>query len=39
VSHLTTMQVEVEEIRIDPCTQKKFTFFGDPDGMPIELYE
>jgi glyoxylase I family protein len=39
VRHLTTMQVEVEEIRIDPCTQKKFTFFGDPDGMPIELYE
>ena len=39
VRHLTTMQVEVEEVRIDPWTQKKFTFFADPDGMPIELYE
>ncbi|PAE31566.1 SMU1112c/YaeR family gloxylase I-like metalloprotein [Bacillus sp. 7884-1] len=39
VRHLTTKQVEVEDIRIDPWTQKKFTFFADPDGMPIELYE
>jgi glyoxylase I family protein len=39
VRHLTTMQVEVEGIRIDPWTQKKFTFFADPDGLPIELYE
>lgn len=39
VRHLTTMQVEVEDIRIDPWTQKKFTFFTDPDGLPIELYE
>ncbi|WHZ02691.1 VOC family protein [Neobacillus sp. YX16] len=39
VLHLTTMQVEVEGIRIDPWTQKKFTFFADPDGLPIELYE
>jgi len=39
VRHLTVMQVEVEDIRIDPWTQKKFTFFADPDGMPIELYE
>jgi glyoxylase I family protein len=39
VRHLTVMKVEVEDIRIDPWTQKKFTFFADPDGMPIELYE
>ncbi|NWQ41773.1 VOC family protein [Bacillus sp. EB106-08-02-XG196] len=39
VRHLTTMQVEVEDIRIDPWTQKKFTFFADPDELPIELYE
>lgn len=39
VRHLTTMQVEVEGIRLDPWTQKKFTFFADPDGLPIELYE
>ncbi|MCP8617538.1 SMU1112c/YaeR family gloxylase I-like metalloprotein [Salirhabdus salicampi] len=29
----------VEEIRMDPTTNKKFTFFQDPDGLPIELYE
>jgi glyoxylase I family protein len=39
VRHLTTMQVEVEDIRIDPWTQRKFTFFADPDGLPIEVYE
>jgi len=31
--------VAVEPIRIDTFTQKKFTFFADPDGLPIELYE
>ncbi|HHU9812023.1 TPA: VOC family protein, partial [Escherichia coli] len=23
----------------DPYTQKRFTFFNDPDGLPLELYE
>lgn len=27
----------LEPIRIDPATGKKFTFFEDPDGLPIEL--
>jgi len=31
--------VSVEEIRVDAFTNKKFTFFADPDGLPIELYE
>jgi glyoxylase I family protein len=31
--------VTVEPIRIDPFTGKKYTFFADPDGLPIELYE
>jgi glyoxylase I family protein len=31
--------VPVEPIRIDESTQKKFTFFQDPDHLPIELYE
>jgi glyoxylase I family protein len=31
--------VEVEEIRIDPVMNKKYTFLKDPDGLPIELYE
>ncbi|MFS0775022.1 VOC family protein [Neobacillus sp. 3P2-tot-E-2] len=39
VQQLKDMQLEVEDIRIDPWTQKKFTFFADPDGLPIELYE
>lgn len=39
VQYLTLHQVEVEAIRIDPHTNKKFTFFADPDGLPIELYE
>jgi len=28
-----------EPIRIDEFTDRKFTFFSDPDGLPIELYE
>jgi glyoxylase I family protein len=39
VAALTAKGVELEPIRIDEFTQKKFTFFADPDGLPIELYE
>jgi glyoxylase I family protein len=39
IQYLTSEEVKVEDIRIDPWTQKKFTFFADPDGLPIELYE
>jgi glyoxylase I family protein len=39
VSYLTKKQVNVEPFRVDPLTGKKFTFFTDPDGLPIELYE
>ena len=28
-----------EAIRTDEFTGKKFIFFSDPDGLPIELYE
>ena len=28
-----------EPVRIDAFTRKKFTFFADPDNLPIELYE
>ncbi len=31
--------VEVEPVRIDEYTGKKFTFFRDPDNLPLELYE
>lgn len=30
---------KVEEIRIDELTGKKFLFFYDPNGQPLELYE
>jgi glyoxylase I family protein len=31
--------VAVEPIRVDEFTGKRFTFFQDPDGLPIEFYE
>ncbi|WP_406609353.1 VOC family protein [Agarivorans sp. JK6] len=31
--------IELEPVRIDPYTGKKFTFFSDPDGLPLELYQ
>ncbi|HEY5562465.1 MAG TPA: VOC family protein [Clostridiaceae bacterium] len=31
--------IAVELIRIDELTGKNFTFFSDPDGLPLELYE
>ena len=38
-AELDSLQVPHEPIRIDEYTQKKFVFFQDPDGLPIELYE
>ncbi|MFT5023369.1 MAG: glyoxylase I family protein [Colwellia sp.] len=37
--YLVSKSVSVEPIRIDEYTHKKFTFFNDPDGLPLELYE
>lgn len=31
--------VEVEPVRVDPVTGRRFAFFKDPDGLPLELYE
>ena len=31
--------IAVEDIRIDEYTGRQFTFFADPDGLPLELYE
>ena len=31
--------VPVEEIRTDEYTNRRFVFFADPDGLPLELYE
>lgn len=39
VKELEAIGIIVEPIRMDEFTEKKFTFFSDPDGLPIELYE
>ena len=36
---LAQMGIECEPIRLDSYTQKKMTFFFDPDGLPLELHE
>lgn len=36
---LNQKNVPCENIRVDEFTNNKFTFFEDPDGLPIELYE
>jgi glyoxylase I family protein len=36
---LTSRGVATEAVRIDEFTGKRFTFFADPDGLPLELYE
>lgn len=39
ITHLQQHGVECEPVRIDPFTGKRFTFFSDPDGLPLELYQ
>lgn len=39
VAWLEANAIAVEPIRIDEYTLKRFTFFQDPDGLPLELYE
>jgi len=39
VAYLNSSNVDTEQIRVDSYTGKKFTFFYDPDNLPIELYE
>ncbi|MDB5110647.1 MAG: putative lyase [Mucilaginibacter sp.] len=39
ILHIKEHGVVVEAVRIDEFTGKKFTFFADPDGLPIEFYE
>ena len=39
IADLQSEKIAVEKIRIDELTGKKFTFFKDPDGLPLELYE
>lgn len=39
VAYLEQNDVPAEAIRLDPYTHRRFTFFQDPDGLPVELYE
>lgn len=39
ISDLLAKGITVEPIRTDELTGQRFTFFADPDGLPIELYE
>jgi glyoxylase I family protein len=38
-SKLESSGVAVEAVRTDEYTGRRFVFFADPDGLPLELYE
>ena len=39
VAWLNGMGIETEPVREDPYNGGRFTFFKDPDGLPLELHE
>lgn len=39
ISELNKKGIKTEPERVDEFTGKRFTFFSDPDGLPLELYE
>lgn len=39
VARLNALGVVTEPVRVDGYTGRRFTFFADPDGLPLELYE
>ena len=39
VNALQLKGVVTEPVRVDEITGKRLTFFADPDGLPLELYE
>ncbi len=39
VAHLASHGVACEPVRVDEYTGRRFTFFADPDELPLELYE
>lgn len=39
VGFLQSKNISVEPMRVDPHSDKRFTFFEDPDHLPIEIYE
>jgi glyoxylase I family protein len=38
-SALEAKGIAVEPVRVDEITGRRFVFFADPDGLPLELYE
>jgi len=38
-AELEAQGVKVEAVRVDEYTGRRFTFFADPDDLPLELYE
>ena len=39
VAELRSKDVDVQDIRVDEITGKRFAFFYDPNGQPLEMYE
>lgn len=39
IKELNDKGIKTEPVRIDEYSNKKFTFFSDPDGLPLELHE
>ncbi|UZD73882.1 SMU1112c/YaeR family gloxylase I-like metalloprotein [Bacillus siamensis] len=39
IRELKEKGIDTEPVRTDPLTGKHFTFFFDPDKLPLELYE
>ncbi|MGF1568809.1 MAG: VOC family protein [Nodosilinea sp.] len=39
IQHLHAHHIFTEPVRLDELTGKRFTFFQDPDQLPLELYE
>jgi glyoxylase I family protein len=39
IAELDSKGIRTEPVRTDEYTGKRFTFFSDPDGLPLELYE
>lgn len=39
ITRLDHQGIRTEPVRVDEFTGKRFTFFADPDGLPLELYE
>lgn len=39
IEELKKLQIECEPVRIDEFTNKRMTFFFDPDMLPLELHE